>query len=103
MVCNPTAFLGGGRLDITRPGRLPPRKQRRVAKRVLDESVVKLQLKAERKNFMDDHPSLAIIGEQLVCPDSVISQIYSNAKYISVLKIWTYSFFRLNSRNVFLE
>ena len=51
----------------------------------MDKSAIKLQLEAERSKFIDSNPSFSIVGKQLVCPDSVISQICSNAKYISVL------------------
>ena len=46
---------------------------------------VKIQLKAARANYIEEHPSLAILGAQLVCPDSVISNISSSVKFISVL------------------
>ena len=44
------------------------------------------RLKAERANYISEHPTLAILGVQLVCPDSVIDSICSSAKFISVAK-----------------
>ena len=85
MVCNSTAFSGGRLGGITVQGKPPPRKRRRVARRRVDKSAIKLQREAERSKFIDSNPSFSIVGKQLVCPDSVISQICSNAKYISVL------------------
>jgi hypothetical protein len=35
---------------------------------------------------MEENPAFAIVGEQMVCCDGVISDICSNAKFISVLK-----------------
>lgn len=86
MVCNPTTFLDGGRLDIVQPGRPAARKRRRVARKGVDTSAIESQLKAERNKFLEENPALAIVGEQMVCPDGVISEICSSAKYISVVK-----------------
>lgn len=85
-VCNPTAFLDGGRLDILRIGKVV-RKKRRVAVRKIDDaltSVIKVKLKEERLKYMAEHPSLGILGKQLVCPDSLITNVCSGAKFISV-------------------
>ena len=87
MVCDPTAFSDGGRLDVLKVG-TTPRKKRRVAIRrvtVSTTEAVKIQLKAARANYIEEHPSLAILGAQLVYPDSVISNISSSVKFISVL------------------
>lgn len=103
VVCNPTAFLDGRRLDITQPGRPAPRKRRRVVRRVVDESGIKLQLQAERKKFMEENPSLAIVGEQMVCPDGVIREICSSAKYISVVKDMDLFFLRTELKERFFN
>lgn len=68
-------------------GNAQPRKRRRVAVRFLDESKIvdiKAHLKTERANYITNHPALAILGVQLVCPDSVIDSICSNVKFVSV-------------------
>ena len=86
MVCNPLAFLEG-RMSVLQVGRSPPRKKRRLAVRRLDESVlqiVKLGLIAERSKYIREHPALAILGQQFVCPDSLITNICSSVKFISV-------------------
>ena len=85
MVCNPE-FCEGGRLSL-QVGKAPPRKRRRVAVRRVDQEMneeINACLKAERANYIAHHPTLAIIGEQLVCPDSVIDSICSSVKFISV-------------------
>lgn len=103
VVCNPSAFLDGGRLDIVQPGRPPARKRRRVARRAVIESVIESRLKAERKKFMDENPALAIVGKQMVCPDSVVSQICSSAKYISVVKDMDLFFLRTELKERFFN
>lgn len=88
MICNPSAFTDGGRLDVMQVGRAPPKKRRRVAVRRVTEHItetVRLELKAERAKYITEHPSLAILGVQFACPDSVINNICSSLKFISVL------------------
>ena len=87
MVCNPSEFTDGGRLDVMQVGRTPPRKRRRVALRRVTEATteaVRMQLQAERAKYITEHPSLGIIGAQLVFPDNVISNICSSLKFITV-------------------
>lgn len=87
MVCNPSAFSDGERLSILQVGKAPPRKKRRVAVRRVDKSLLETvmsRLKEERANYIKEHPTLAILGVQLVCPDSVISSICSSVKFISI-------------------
>ena len=57
-----------------------------MVRRVLDVSVMKSQLEGERRKLMDDNPALNILGPSMVCPDTVITDICSSAKYISVLE-----------------
>lgn len=87
MICTPEAFEGdGGRLDVLQVAKSPPRKRRRVAVRKIGAStaeVIRERLKAERLKYIAEHPSLAILGAQFVCPDSVINSICDSAKYIS--------------------
>lgn len=85
MVCNPLAFSDGERLSVLQAGNAPPRKKRRVAVRRMDKSLldtVMSRLKEERTNYIKEHPALSILGAQLVCPDSVINDICSSAKFI---------------------
>lgn len=87
MVCNPSAFTDGGRLDVMQVGSTPPRKRRRVAVRRVTETTtqaVRMQLKAERTKYITEHPSLAVLGAQFLCPDSVIDNICSSLKFIAV-------------------
>ena len=87
MVCNPSAFAGE-RLDILKVGKAPPRKKRRVAVRKIEKSLLDAlytQLKAERAHYIAEHPTLSIVGERFVCPDSVLNSICSNVKFISVI------------------
>ena len=87
MVCNPSAFSDSSRLSVLQIGKAPPRKKRRVAVRKLNQSTIddlESRLKAERTKYIVEHPSLAILGEQLVCSESVIDSICSNAKFISI-------------------
>ena len=89
MCCNPTAFDGGGRLDVLQVGKSPPRKKRRRAVRRADKTVVeavKAQLESARAQHITENPSLAIVGAQFVCPDSVINSISSSTKFISVIE-----------------
>lgn len=77
VTCNPLAFTNGERLDVMQVGKTPPRKKRRVAVRNVDKSTIetlKVQLKAEREKYMSENPSLHILGNQFVCPDSVIEK-----------------------------
>lgn len=86
-VCNPTAFLDEGRLDILRLQKVT-RKKRRVAVRKIGDSlasVIKVKLKRERAEYMAAHPTLRILGKQFVCPDSVINNVCSSAKFISCI------------------
>lgn len=88
MVCNPSAFTDGERLDIVQVGRAPPRKKRRVAVRRVDKTTtedLQARLEAERAKFILENPYLCILGPQLVCPDGTIANICSNAKFISVI------------------
>ena len=65
-----------------------PRKKRRVAIRKITErqcSDIKSLLQAERAQYISEHPNLAILGVQLVCPDSVINSICSSIKFVSVV------------------
>ena len=86
MVCNPAAFSDGGRLDILKIGKVV-RKKRRVAVRKISKpetSLIKLKLEMERSKYLSEHPTLGVLGLQLVCPDSVIKSVCDNVKYISV-------------------
>lgn len=89
MVCNPMAFPEVERLFLG-VGKAPPRKKRRVAVRkqpdqpILDN--LQSKLKEKRAEYIVEHSSLEILGEQLVCPDSVIDSICGSAKYISVFR-----------------
>ena len=86
MVCNPSEFSEGGRLSL-KVGKAPPRKITRVALRVLDQAKtddINACLKRARANYIKIHPSSAILGEQLVCPDSVIESVCGDAKFVSV-------------------
>lgn len=86
MVCHPSAFSDSGRLDILRGGKTT-RKKRRMALRKVDEALaatMKSKLQKERAVYMDAHPTLGILGAQLVCPDSLIKIICDSAKFISV-------------------
>lgn len=88
MVCNPSGYTDGGRLDVMQVGRTPPRKKRRVAVHrvnVATMEALKAQLEAERDKYIADNPCLNILGCQLVCPDSSIMTICSSAKFISVI------------------
>ena len=90
MICNPTVFDSAGdeRLGFLDRVRTLSRKKRRVAVRRVTEllqSVLESSLKAERASYIMEHPSLAILGEQLTCPDSVIRNICKNVKYVSVV------------------
>ena len=89
MVCNPPEFLDDHETpDILEVGKAPPRKKRRIAVRKMDKSLldaINERLKAERAKYIAEHPTLAIVGEELVCPDSVIDSICSNVKFISVV------------------
>ena len=78
--------LMGGRLDVLQVGKVS-RKKRRVAVHnmtVATMEALTTQLEAERADYISENPSLLIIGPQLVCPDSTISAISSNAKFISI-------------------
>lgn len=84
MVCNPTEVLES---DVMRVGKPAPRKKRRVAIRKVDESVIsdiKSRLQEERVKYIAEHSGLAILGVQLVCPNSVINNICSSVRFISV-------------------
>ena len=86
VVCNPSAFSDGERLSVLKVGRALPRKKRRIAKRRVDKALqetVMSRLKEERAKYIQEHPTLAILGVQLVCPDSVIISICSSVKFIS--------------------
>lgn len=88
MVCSPTAFSDGGRLDVLQVKKTV-RKKRRVAVRKIDDSQVsamKLRLEIERAKYITEHTTLGILGAQLVCPDSVIKMICNSAKFISVIE-----------------
>ena len=88
MVCNPSAFSDGVKLSVLQIGKAPPRKKRRVAIRKLNQSTIKALrsgLKAERAKVIAEDPTLAILGEQLVCPEGVIDSICSDVKFISVV------------------
>ena len=88
MVCNPTMFGDGSRLAVVELGGVPSRRRRRVAVRKvtgLQMEVLESSLKAERANYISEHPNLAILGVQLVCPNSTIKNICSGAKFISIL------------------
>lgn len=87
MVSNPTAFLDGGRLDVLQVGKTV-RKKRRVAVRRVTEAetdTIKLKLELEREKYIQEHPTLGILGAQLVCPDSIIKTVCGNARFISVI------------------
>lgn len=86
MVCHPSAISDGGRLSILQEGKAPPRKKRRAAVRKLDKPAMdhlKSHLKAERAQYIKEHTTFAMLGDQMVCPDSVIESICSSAKFIS--------------------
>ena len=86
IACNPTAFSDEGRLDILKLGKVV-RKKRRVAVRKVGKpelSLIKLKLEMERSKFLSEHPTLGILGLQIVCPDAVINRICDSAKFISV-------------------
>ena len=86
MNCTPGAF--DSRLNLLQVGQSPPRKKRRIAFWSVNESTshnLETQLEAERSKYIEEHPSLAIVGPQFVCPDNVISSICSNAKFVSVI------------------
>lgn len=100
-VCQPTAFLDGGRLDILQPGRPAPRKRRRVVRKVVNPKTIEIQLKAERMKFMDENLAWAVVGKQMVCPDGVISAISSSAKYINVVKDMDLFFLRTELKERF--
>ena len=79
----PAAFSDGGRLDVVK---LVQRRKRRRAVRRVDERVkerLKNELLEERKKYIAGNPCLGMIGAQLVCPDSIITEICSNVKFIS--------------------
>ena len=86
-VCNPSTFSDGNRLSVLKAGKAPPRKKRRVAQRRVDKffiETMKSRLKEERAKYIREHPGLAILGDELVCPSSVIDTICSSAKFISI-------------------
>lgn len=88
MVCNPTAFSDGGRLDVLQVGKTV-RKKRRVAVRRVDDphaSTIKLKLEIERAKYIIEHPTLGILGAQLMCPDNVMKSVCDSAKFISVIE-----------------
>ncbi len=88
MVCNPTAFSDGGRLDVLQVG-TSVRKKRRVAVwRVNDlhSSTIKLKLEIQRAKYITEHPTLGILGAQRVCPDNVLKSICDSAKFIPVME-----------------
>lgn len=88
MVCNPAAFTDGGRLDVVRGVKSVQSRRRRRAVRRVGERVterLKTELLDERKKYIAENPSLGMIGAQLVCPDSVVSEICSNVRFISVI------------------
>ena len=85
----PHSFGGdsGGKLDILQVGKPGPRKKRRVAVRKANKtmiSAVKSQLQAERAKYVVENPTLAFVGVQLVCPDSVLDSICESVRFISV-------------------
>lgn len=106
MVCNPSAFSdvdGGieGRA-ILEVGKVPTRKKRRVAVRKVDGSLVdaiKAGLKEERAKYIAEHPTLAILGVDLVCPESVISSsvlyVYSDMDCFSLRQELKQPFFNV--------
>ena len=66
-----------------------PRKKRHVAVRKVDQSLLfelKKKLDEERKMYISENPSMAILGLQFVCSDNAIDKICSNAKYISKIE-----------------
>lgn len=88
MVCNPALFAEDSRLGVVEYRVLVPRKKRRAVVRRVHEvllQVLESSLKAERAKYIQEHSDLAILGAQLVCPDSVIKAICSGVKYISVI------------------
>lgn len=88
MACNPSAFPVSERLTLLRVGKAPPRKKRRVAVRKVNgaqSDSIKERLKAERANYISDHPTLAIIGAEQICPTSVIVSVCNSVKFISTL------------------
>lgn len=73
---------------------------RRVTEHITE--TVQLELKAERAKYITEHPSLAILGVQFVCPDSVINNICSSLKFISVLSDMDSFCLRQELKEIFL-
>lgn len=86
MVCNPAIFTEDSRLGIVDAKLTVARKKRRVAVRRVSDlqlQVLESSLKAERSNFISEHPNLSILGVQMVCPDEMIKNICAGVKFIS--------------------
>ena len=88
MVCNPTMFGSDSSLGIVEVGKAPPRKKRRMAssRRVTasQKELLESSLKLELEMYIAEHPNLAILGIQFVCPSSVINNIIMHS-YIILL------------------
>lgn len=106
MVCNPEILGENSRLGIVEFRTMLRRKKRRVAVRTVSElllQVLESSLKAERANYIAKHPNLAILGVQLVCPDSVIKNICSGVKFISVVRDLDYFCLRQELKQLFFN
>ena len=70
MACSPTGFSDGGGLDVQQAGRTARKKRRTAIRRVeaSEAATVKLKLVIERAKYISEHPTLGILGVQLVCP-----------------------------------
>ena len=59
------------------------RKKHRVAVRTVHKDLLVEKLKAVRNDFMKNHPAFKMIGEEFVCPNSTISKVAENSKFIT--------------------
>ena len=60
-------------------------KKRRVAEWEVTESLgktLKERLLQERHIYVQDHPAFLFLGEEAVCPESIIDNICTNSKFI---------------------
>lgn len=83
-ICSVDPVTYSSRLNIFSAAKVNRRKHRRAV-RTLSSDLEK-KLKLAREEFLNDHPAFRMVGTDFLCPDSSISKLCQEAKYIESME-----------------